>query len=181
MDGKAKKGSAGEEEGFSQSPESGWLSLFTFRPDSGGGLGISCTPTSHPIEHPHAHHAMQFGNHLNGFDNNIQPYSFRPVPTEYFKYENEAPCNDELFAGDERSDREESTDPADPCYAQLLYQCLKEAPDHTLSLRELYEWVSQHSQKAKDPKNRGWQNSVRHNLSMNAVSHDLPYQIFFSR
>lgn len=60
-------------------------------------------------------------------------------------------------------------DNADPCYAQLLYRCLKEAPDHTLSLRELYDWVREHSQKAKDPKNRGWQNSVRHNLSMNAV------------
>lgn len=62
------------------------------------------------------------------------------------------------------------SDPSDPCYAQLLYRCLKEEPNHTLSLKELYEWVSQHSQKAKDPSNRGWQNSVRHNLSMNAVS-----------
>jgi hypothetical protein len=46
---------------------------------------------------------------------------------------------------------------------------LEEAPDHTLSLKEVYEWVLQHSQKAKN-KDRGWQNSVRHNLSMNAVS-----------
>jgi hypothetical protein len=61
-------------------------------------------------------------------------------------------------------------DPADPCYAQLLWRCLKEAPDHTMSLRELYDWVKDHSQKANDPKSRGWQNSVRHNLSMNAVS-----------
>ena len=60
-------------------------------------------------------------------------------------------------------------DAADPCYAQLLYHCLKESPEHILSLRELYDWVRDHSQKAKDPKNRGWQNSVRHNLSMNAV------------
>ena len=64
-------------------------------------------------------------------------------------------------------------DSADPCYAQLLYRCLKESPDHTLSLRELYDWVKEHSQKAKDPKNRGWQNSVRHNLSMNAVRTSL--------
>lgn len=65
-------------------------------------------------------------------------------------------------------------DAADPCYAQLLYRCLKEAPEHMLSLRELYDWVKEHSQKAKDPKNRGWQNSVRHNLSMNAVSNSQP-------
>ncbi|PIB03126.1 Fork-head transcriptional regulator 2 [Cercospora beticola] len=69
-----------------------------------------------------------------------------------------------------RDDSDEQTaESADPCYAQLLYKCLVEAPDHTLSLRELYEWVAQHSQKARDPNNRGWQNSVRHNLSMNAA------------
>lgn len=67
------------------------------------------------------------------------------------------------------SDEVNDADATDPCYARLLYRCLKEAPDHILSLRELYDWVREHSQKAKDPKNRGWQNSVRHNLSMNAV------------
>lgn len=74
------------------------------------------------------------------------------------------PANDSTPADDD-----DNSDPSDPCYAQLLYRCLKEAPNHTLTLKELYEWVSQHSQKAKDPSNRGWQNSVRHNLSMNAV------------
>jgi len=62
-------------------------------------------------------------------------------------------------------------DAADPCYAQLLYRCLKDAPGHIMALKDLYEWVKEHSQKAKDQKNRGWQNSVRHNLSMNAVGH----------
>ena len=70
--------------------------------------------------------------------------------------------------GDDNDDISDA-DAADPCYAQLLYRCLKESQDHILSLRELYDWVRDHSQKAKDPKNRGWQNSVRHNLSMNAV------------
>lgn len=59
---------------------------------------------------------------------------------------------------------------ADPCYAQLLFRCLREAPDHTLSLKQVYEWVRKHSQKARDSSGTGWQNSVRHNLSMNAVS-----------
>ena len=68
------------------------------------------------------------------------------------------------------NDGDDEADGADPCYAQLLYRCLKETPDHTMSLKELYDWIAQHSQKAKDPKSRGWQNSVRHNLSMNAVS-----------
>jgi hypothetical protein len=59
---------------------------------------------------------------------------------------------------------------ADPCYAQLLYRCLREAPDHTMTLKDVYKWVRQYSQKARDSAGTGWQNSVRHNLSMNAVS-----------
>ena len=59
---------------------------------------------------------------------------------------------------------------ADPCYAQLLYRCLRDAPDHTMALKDVYKWVRQYSQKARDFAGTGWQNSVRHNLSMNAVS-----------
>ncbi|KAK3676662.1 hypothetical protein LTR78_003437 [Recurvomyces mirabilis] len=72
------------------------------------------------------------------------------------------------------SDEEDGLDTGDPCYAQLLYRCLKEAPDQIMSLKELYDWIKEHSQKAKDPANRGWQNSVRHNLSMNAAFERVP-------
>lgn len=58
----------------------------------------------------------------------------------------------------------------DPSYAKLLERCLRAAPSHELSLKDIYEWVSIHSTKAKDPGSKGWQNSVRHNLSMNKVS-----------
>jgi hypothetical protein len=67
-------------------------------------------------------------------------------------------------------EEDESGGNVDPCYAQLLYKCLKEAPDHTMTLKNVYEWVRQHSRKARDSPGAGWQNSVRHNLSMNAVS-----------
>ncbi|KAK4953070.1 hypothetical protein LTR10_008775 [Elasticomyces elasticus] len=60
------------------------------------------------------------------------------------------------------------------CYAKLLWRCLLDAPEHTMTLKELYDWIKEHSQKAKDPKNRGWQNSVRHNLSMNAAFERVP-------
>jgi hypothetical protein len=63
---------------------------------------------------------------------------------------------------------------ADPCYAQLLYRCLRYAPDHTMALKDVYKWVRQYSQKARDSAGTGWQNSVRHNLSMNAVSSEEP-------
>lgn len=57
----------------------------------------------------------------------------------------------------------------DPCYADLLRQCLLGAPNYTMSLRDLYGWVAEHSPKARDPTSTGWKNSVRHNLSMNQV------------
>lgn len=64
---------------------------------------------------------------------------------------------------------EDDTEVLDPCYAELLRQCLLEAPDYTMSLRDLYAWVAENSPKAKDPTSTGWKNSVRHNLSMNQV------------
>ena len=56
-----------------------------------------------------------------------------------------------------------------PCYANLIYQALMEAPGHKMILKDIYAWIAQNSDKAKDPSSKGWQNSVRHNLSMNGV------------
>ncbi|KAK6438445.1 hypothetical protein LTR95_005361 [Oleoguttula sp. CCFEE 5521] len=101
-------------------------------------------------------------------ENHPSPYSTysREQSTAYTVYEQ--PEEDEY---DEELDGGEGSD---PCYAQLLYRCLRDAPSHTLSLRELYKWVQAHSQKAKDSTSKGWQNSVRHNLSMNAAFERVP-------
>lgn len=65
---------------------------------------------------------------------------------------------------------DDSLENSDPCYAELLRQALMEKKDdHTMLLKDLYEWVRTHSSKAQESGNKGWQNSVRHNLSMNAV------------
>ena len=58
----------------------------------------------------------------------------------------------------------------EPPYATLIYKALMEAPEHRLVLRDIYAWISDNTDKAKDPAFKGWQNSVRHNLSMNGVS-----------
>jgi len=79
--------------------------------------------------------------------------------------------SEERSPTDATTNFEEDSENADPCYAELLRQCLLEAPEFTMSLRELYAWMAEHSPKAKDPKNTGWKNSVRHNLSMNQVAH----------
>jgi hypothetical protein len=55
-------------------------------------------------------------------------------------------------------------------YAQLIYRALLDAPDHTMVLRDIYDWFRRHTDKATHSETKGWQNSIRHNLSMNGVS-----------
>ena len=57
----------------------------------------------------------------------------------------------------------------EPPYAKLIYNALMDAPEHKLVLRDIYAWISINTEKARDPAFKGWQNSVRHNLSMNGV------------
>jgi hypothetical protein len=65
---------------------------------------------------------------------------------------------------------DEAGDAGDRSYAKLLYECLLNAPGHMLPLKDIYAWMQQSTSKARDPNSKGWQNSVRHNLSMNQVS-----------
>lgn len=58
---------------------------------------------------------------------------------------------------------------ADPPYSLLIYQALLSAHDKKLPLQSIYSWFEKNTEKGKDQGSRGWQNSIRHNLSMNAV------------
>lgn len=55
-------------------------------------------------------------------------------------------------------------------YAQLIFDALRQAPNHTMILRDIYDWFRKNTDKAADKDTKGWQNSIRHNLSMNGVS-----------
>lgn len=57
----------------------------------------------------------------------------------------------------------------DEPYAQLIYRAFKSRPNHTMTLQEIYSWFRDNTTKANS-QSKGWQNSIRHNLSMNAVS-----------
>ena len=62
-------------------------------------------------------------------------------------------------------------------YAQLLYKALSEAQDHSMALRDIYTWFEDRTDKTHNKETRGWQNSIRHNLSMNAVSDQPTYEL----
>ena len=64
-------------------------------------------------------------------------------------------------------------------YAQLIYRALKSAPNHSMVLKEIYEWFEQNTDKAKHvpgtTSTKGWQNSIRHNLSMNGARKPISF------
>ncbi|KAL2819368.1 hypothetical protein BDW59DRAFT_122127 [Aspergillus cavernicola] len=57
---------------------------------------------------------------------------------------------------------------ADPPYSQLIYEALLTAPGKKLPLQGIYLWFEKNTAKGRDRSSKGWQNSIRHNLSMNA-------------
>ncbi|KAL6714097.1 hypothetical protein ACLMJK_008591 [Lecanora helva] len=75
----------------------------------------------------------------------------------------------DVYESDSESNRGE------PPYAKLIYNALMDAPEHRLVLRDIYAWISENTDKARDPAFKGWQNSVRHNLSMNGAFRKMPY------
>lgn len=53
-------------------------------------------------------------------------------------------------------------------YAQLIYRAFLSTPRRAMTLQEIYQWFRENTEKGKD-ESKGWQNSIRHNLSMNMV------------
>ncbi|KAK4202957.1 hypothetical protein QBC40DRAFT_337984 [Triangularia verruculosa] len=51
-------------------------------------------------------------------------------------------------------------------YAKLIYRAFMSKPNHAMTLQEIYQWFRENTDKGKDD-TKGWQNSIRHNLSMN--------------
>lgn len=76
------------------------------------------------------------------------------------------------------SDEEGSSDPP---YSTLIYQALFSAPGMKLPLQGIYSWFEKNTTKGKDQNSKGWQNSIRHNLSMNAVSIHEQYLVHVTR
>ena len=66
------------------------------------------------------------------------------------------------------------SDRAGEPYAKLMYKAFMSRPDFSMTLQELYQWFRENTTKATTEKG-GWQNSIRHNLSMNAVSLAIPF------
>ncbi|KAL1836803.1 hypothetical protein VTJ49DRAFT_4631 [Mycothermus thermophilus] len=51
-------------------------------------------------------------------------------------------------------------------YAKLIHRAFMSTPRRAMTLQEIYQWFRENTDKGKDD-TKGWQNSIRHNLSMN--------------
>ncbi|KPM45916.1 hypothetical protein AK830_g566, partial [Neonectria ditissima] len=110
--------------------------------------------------------------------------SCAPSPTEYPSDTSlyMAPTNkDDASLGeaktvpssDENLETKEASQPAPAAkagepYAQLICRALRSRPDYSMTLQEIYQWFRDNTDKT-EVMGKGWQNSIRHNLSMNAA------------
>ena len=58
-------------------------------------------------------------------------------------------------------------------YATMITQAILSNPNGILSLAEIYDWISTHFAYYRHTK-QGWQNSIRHNLSLNKAFEKVP-------
>ena len=104
------------------------------------------------------------------FDNSPMQSPYLSSPELYSaRYSGRAPRSSPNDDYDIEDDNEEEDVSDGKPYARLIYEALVQAPAHRMRLRDIYEWFEQNTNKPRESGSNGWQNSIRHNLSMNKV------------
>ncbi|CAJ0639353.1 7091_t:CDS:2 [Entrophospora sp. SA101] len=59
-------------------------------------------------------------------------------------------------------------------YSSLIAQAILDSPEHRLTLREVYHWIMERYPQLYKADDTGWQNTIRHNLSLNKCFKKVP-------
>lgn len=109
----------------------------------------------------------------------MEPYNTMTHKDRFFPYESRfSPIDSEASLNtpiSKYTEDEEEAPIMDKPYARLIYEALMQAPGHSMMLRDIYDWFAINTNKPRESGSNGWQNSIRHNLSMNQVG--VPLQI----
>ena len=121
--------------------------------------------------------ASQYTYASTSFSSTPSPYSTSPSLEQCSSYVPWPPSPDYVQSdygyvsphGSFRHEGEVEESFCDKPYARLIYEALMQAPGHRMMLREIYDWFQRNTTKPCESGSNGWQNSIRHNLSMNQV------------
>ncbi|EER43071.1 forkhead domain-containing protein [Histoplasma capsulatum H143] len=127
-------------------------------------LDPNCLRHPKAVQHPSTliQHSCQFA-----MDQNFIPSSDCTNYTSPFDTGSPEPMA--ASAGQILSDGESDDEKSDEPYSKLIWRALQSVPDNKMTLKEIYEWFEKNTNKARNSDSKGWQNSIRHNLSMNAA------------
>ncbi|CAG8567666.1 10365_t:CDS:2, partial [Ambispora gerdemannii] len=59
-------------------------------------------------------------------------------------------------------------------YSSLIAQAILDSPERRLTLREVYQWIMERYPQLYKADDTGWQNTIRHNLSLNKCFKKVP-------
>lgn len=113
----------------------------------------------------------QHGFYQTPYTSSVSPTSGSPSPITAWAMTQADIKDVSSLDGDTKLRKEDAEEDSctDKPYARLIWEALMEAPGHRMMLREIYTWFQLHTNKARESGTNGWQNSIRHNLSMNQV------------
>lgn len=149
--------------------------------DIGGTQMMFILPDSPPIIHPNFRHLM-FNKRAKVEDypranstTNINEAQYSRPDTQVNAFQlHEGGSNHSESTTEQDYSKDDAKDLKPPySYATMITQAILSNPQGILSLSEIYDWISSHFAFYRHTK-QGWQNSIRHNLSLNRAFEKVP-------